>query len=828
VSIPDLSLTKKLASILKKFIPVLCNSKGLTKISATFIIVMATLFFVSGYFFTMLLKELPTASDIETKFAEPDVSTKVYDKDGNLIGEFFFEKRTFVPISKVPENVIKAFISIEDVEFYKHWGISVKGVSRALANLISNKGSLAEGGSTITQQLARNLFLTHEKSWKRKFKEAILTIRIEALFSKEEILESYLNEIYLASGVYGVQEASLKYFGKPVWELDIAQAATLAAIPKAPIFYNPLSNPKANLVRRNIVLQRMLDIGFITSAEFEEAKNSPLSIVLNSNDETYSFGLYFVEYIRILLSSIYGEEMYRSGFSVYTTLDMTAQKSAESILERRLANFDARRGSSVSSKKVQGAIVAVVPQTGEIRAMVGGRDFKESQFNRAIQAQRQPGSAFKPFVYLTALNKGFTAATLLSDRPMTFRFDNRTKKWIIHSRSQAPSGKGAFWSPKNYSRTYKGDVILADAIAQSINVAAVETLIAVGHQPVIDMARKMGITSPLIDAPSLALGSSEVSLIEMVGAYAIFAAKGIKTDPFVIDKITDRNGNIVFMNTSVPERVITEKESFLMTSLLKNVISRGSGAAAQNLGRPAAGKTGTTNDSSDAWFIAFTPELSAGVWVGYDDRSVKLGNNVTGGQIATPIWTDFMRAALRGKTIRQFEQPKGIEWASVDANTGLLASKSSGRVRREAFEKGTAPNSYTIGVRLNIYDYSQPETEYKLEIIPNENSMGYNSSPFYITLRARQSGSINAAIPSSIRSIRLYLSKSNPYFLGNKNVNMLNRWILQLGRYRNAEIVIDWNIRDRNLEHIDYRRFAAIIREIVSDRQKDLQRIRPR
>jgi penicillin-binding protein 1A len=676
------------------------------------------------------------------------------------------------------------------------------------------------------------MFLTSEKTWKRKLKEALLAVKLEMIYSKDEILEAYLNEIYFGTGVYGVQEASLKYFGRNVWDLDISQAAILAAIPKSPSYYNPYTNAKACLERRNLVLQRMFDLDFISAQQYEDARKSPLSIVVNESNESYSFGLYFVEYIRILLASIYGEKIYRSGFSVYTTLDIKAQKAAEQALERHLASFDKSKNNN---QRVQGALLAVVPQTGEIRAMVGGRDFNESKFNRAVQAQRQPGSSFKPFVYLAAINKGFTAATLLSDRPMTFRFDTRLKRWLLYSRTQDEGGKiGNTWTPKNYSGRYKGDVILADAIAQSINMAAIETLTAVGNRAVIDTAKKLGIASPLIDAPSLALGSSEVNLMEMVSAYSVFAAKGVKSEPFVIEKIDDRSGNTIFKNEVIQERVISERESFVMTSLLGNVISRGSGVSARGLGRPAAGKTGTTNDSSDAWFVAFTPELSAGVWVGYDDRNIKLGKNITGGAIAVPIWTDFMRTALKGKPIKRFEQPKGIEWAYIDANTGLLASNASGIARYEAFVKGTAPANYRIGIRLNVYNSVPPESEIDIETETeaadeaniSERAAAAESGVLAISLRARQLGDINAVMPSNARSLNLYISKSNPYYLGEKNRDALDRWILQLSRYRNAEIVINWDLSDKNLERLDYRRFASLIRDIVSEEQKSIQRIR--
>jgi penicillin-binding protein 1A len=860
---------KRLKNLQKRLMIILCAIKEwlskfikhpiktLTKTFIFFAIILPLLIIAFGFGASHFLSDLPSISDIE--FFKSDLTSRVYDKDGRLIGEFFIERRTFVPISHIPQDVKNAFIAIEDDLFYEHFGISPRAVSRAIYKIF-NKGSYVEGGSTITQQLARTIFLTSEKTWERKIKEAVMALRIESIYSKDEILETYLNEIYLAAGVYGVQEASLKYFGKPVWELDIAQAALLAAIPKSPTNYNPYVHPQAALDRRNIVLQRMLYLNFITKEQYFEARGTPIEVVEEIRNEQSPFGMYFVEHVRILLSSIYEDRIYRDGFSIYTTLDLQAQKAAETVLENHLSRFDESRNrqerawrknkqEQPSQSKVQGALIAIVPQTGEIRAMVGGRDFNESKFNRAVQAKRQPGSAFKPFVYLTAITKGLTPASLFSDRPMTFAYNKSGNKWVLQG-SNGRGGNRSYWSPKNSSRGYRGDIILADALAFSVNIVAVEALVAMGIEPIINTAQRLGITSPLVDAPSLALGSSEVTLQELVSAYAVFAAQGIKTQPYVVEKIVDRNGNIVFRNDPPKDRVISEQTSFVMTNLLRNVITRGTGKAARSLGRPAAGKTGTTNDNSDAWFVAFTPELAAGVWVGYDDRSISLGRYADGGRIAAPIWTDFMKRALRGKPSRQFKQPKGIQWASVDAKNGLLASNGTAVARREAFIKGTTPKYYTIRVRTAVYNYGakpkpKPKPKPKKDDDGEEGEddddddvddndkkdnrrvsfyVGRVESSFSILFRARQGGGHND-IPQNLRTLRLSFSRYSPYTLSENSKAHLFRWIMQIGKYRNPEIIIEWQANNRNLQGISHEKFASAIRSFVVLQQRRIQRV---
>lgn len=683
------------------------------------IILIAVFFIVFSIIFINLISDLPSIDQLENY--TPNLSTKIYDKDNNLIAELFTERRMLVPINEIPVDLQNAFIAIEDNDFFRHWGVSTKGIMRA-ASRIFIKRKVSEGGSTITQQLAKTIFLTPEKTIVRKIKEVLLTIQLEKDYSKDEILQFYINQIYFGSGAYGAQSASRIYFNKNVSDLTLAEAATLAAIPKSPNYYNPFKNAEASLNRRNLVLTKMRELGYITPEQEEEALLEPLP-----DKETQikpETGNYFVEFLRIMLEPKYGTNvLFRGGLSIYTTLDIKAQNAAEKTLEEALAKFDEGKVKTFEKAgrepvKVQGALIAIDIKTGAIRAMVGGRDFKETQFNRAVQAKRQPGSAFKPFVYLTAIENGMTAATLLEDSPMIFM--NNGTKWELVSRDMTYLENIAetvteeelidtnkIWMPQNYSRNYRGPITLRTALALSINTCAVQTILEVSPIKVIQTARKLDLTNPMSNTLSLALGSSDVTLQEMVAAYAAFGAGGIKTTPYVINKIVDKDGKVLEQNIPQQKEVLSPQVAYIMTNMLKSVVDRGSGWYARYLGRPSAGKTGTTNEYSDAWYIGYTPELATGVWIGYDDRTISLGEKSTGGAIATPIWTNFMKEALAGKPITDFPQPDNIEWALIDAKTGLLALSTTPGAYLEAFIRGTAPTKYydqtgSIGNRQDL------------------------------------------------------------------------------------------------------------------------------
>ncbi len=669
----------------------------------TIAFVVAILIIVAGKTTSNFIYDLPSIKQLENY--TPSLSSKIYDKDNNLIAELFTERRIFIPINKIPVNLQNAFIAIEDKDFFKHWGISIKGIMRAFSRILL-KMKIAEGGSTITQQLAKTIFLTRDKTLIRKIKEALLTIQLEKNYSKDEILQLYINQIYFGSGAYGVQSAARIYFNKNVRDLNLAECATLAAIPKSPNYYNPFKNAKASLARRNLVLLRMRELGYITKEKEEEA----LAIALPTKETALkeNMGHYLLEFLRIMLEPKYGTNvLFKGGLSIYTTIDMKSQVAAEKAIEEALVNFDKNKlkvfeKSKQKPVKVQGALIAIDPKNGAIKAMVGGRNFRESQFNRATQAKRQPGSAFKPFVYLAAIETGLTPATLLNDEPMVFVYNGNS--WNLVSRditaletiAETVSEKdlintNKIWVPTNYSKKYRGFITLKTALASSINICAIETIMRITPLKVIQSAKNLGITTPLANSFSLALGSSDTTLQEMVSAFAVFASGGIKTVPYIITKITDRDGKILEHNIPQQKEVLSSQDCFIITNILKAVVEKGSGWNAKNLGRPCAGKTGTTNDSSDAWFIGYTPQLAAGVWIGYDDRSISLGEKVTGGVIACPIWTQFMKEALDGEPVLDFIQPENIEWALIDPSTGLLALSKTFGASLEAFVKGTVP-----------------------------------------------------------------------------------------------------------------------------------------
>ncbi|MDR2191865.1 MAG: PBP1A family penicillin-binding protein [Endomicrobium sp.] len=660
-----------------------------------------------AYIAKRTIENLPSISQLEDY--TPNLSTKIYDKNDNLIAELFTERRMLVPINEIPINLQNAFIAIEDNDFFEHWGISTKGVLRAFSRIFLHL-KVKEGGSTITQQLAKTIFLTPEKTLKRKIKEALLTIQLEKSYSKDEILQFYINQIYFGSGAYGAQAAAKVYFDKNVEDLNLAECATLAAIPKSPNYYNPFKNEKASLTRRNLVLAKMKELGYISPEEAQQASKIALPLK-EDREKQKNTGHYFVEFLRIMLEPKYGTNaLFKSGMSVYTTLDMQAQTAAEEVLEEHLAKFDEKRRAVFEQEekepvKVQGAILAIDIKTGAIRAMAGGRDFKETQFNRAIQAKRQPGSSFKPFVYLAAIEAGFTAASLLHDEPMVFVYDGTNWNLISQDITELENlaenmteadliDTSKVWAPLNYAKKYRGPVTLRTALALSINTCAIETIMQVTPRSVIRAARKLGITTPLSNTLSLALGSSDVTLNEMVAAYAAFGSGGVKTTPYVINKITDKDGRILEQNVPKQQEVLSTQICYIMTNMLKSVVERGSGWYARYLGRPCAGKTGTTNDYGDAWFIGYTPQIAAGVWVGYDDRSISMGEKATGGVIACPIWTEFMKKALAGQPVVDFTQPDNIEWALIDPQTGLLGLSKTPGVFLEAFIKGSSPTQY--------------------------------------------------------------------------------------------------------------------------------------
>lgn len=579
----------------------------------------------------------PSETDIENALV-PNAVSRFYDADGNVIyTTASAEHRIPVPFNKIPENVKMAFISIEDNRFYEHSGIDYIGTTRAAFSTLL--GHEVQGGSTITQQLAKNAFLTQERTIKRKIKEAFLAKKLENSYTKDEILRMYLNRIYFGEGAYGVESASLFYFGKHVWETDLAEAATLAAIPKSPNYYNPITNLKASTERRAIVLDQMVKYGHITQAQAEAAKKEKLQPSAHKIGQAGSSALnYFYSYISQEIISKYGANaLYKGGLKVYTTIDSKMQNDAVAAL-RYLPNIYTKDPDHLTQPQV--ALIAIDPKTGYIRAMIGGRG--QDKFNRAVQAIRQPGSAFKPFVYLTAMDKGMTAADIVDDSEITI----------------------GDWTPHNYGHNFKGKMSLRTALIRSVNIPAIKVAQIVGINDVIKNAQALGLSTLVTSGRkndcnlATALGglTKGVTPLDMAAAYGTIGNNGVYNKPVAITKILDRNGRIIYQYSPNSKRVISAKAAYQTTDMLEDVFVRGTAGGA-GIGRPAAGKTGTTDNYKDAWFVGYTPNLSCAVWIG-DDRSRSMGI-MTGSMAPLSIWHAFMTKAVQGIPNVDFVRPEG-------------------------------------------------------------------------------------------------------------------------------------------------------------------------
>ncbi len=544
--------------------------------------------------------DLPEVKTLEEY--SPNITSRVYSESNQLLAEFYLQNRTPVTLDDVPNMMVNALIATEDTRFYQHFGIDLRGVIRAVFRNIRAR-KILEGGSTLTQQLAKVLFLTPERSYTRKLKEMALALRIEQRYTKQEILALYLNQIYFGSGAYGIEAAAQIYFGKPAKELNLAECALLAGLPRSPRYYSPFKSPASALSRRAYVLNRMVAMGVISTMQAEEAKKAPLPV--QASVKAAGRAPYFVEYVRQKVEERFGSSiLYSGGLNIYTSINDDLQNYAEQAVQSGLAKIESQKRKPGPSRRLQSALLAIEPATGRIRAMVGGRDFSQSQFNRAVQALRQPGSAFKPIIYTAALEHGYSASDMLDDSPLIIKV-NRNKDW----------------SPENFTRTYQGPVTLRRVLEQSLNVPTVRLVDKIGTDEIIRYARKLGIRSPLTHYLPLALGSSGVTLAELTSAFAVFDNHGVKLGPISILSITDNAGRVLYTNDAVPEQVIKPETAYLITYLLKGVIEHGTGWKARELNRPASGKTGTTNDYRDAWFVGYTPDLVAGVWVGYDDQT---------------------------------------------------------------------------------------------------------------------------------------------------------------------------------------------------------------
>jgi len=765
--------------------------KGIIIRSILFLCVLLSGILTGGYF--ALSQGVPQIEEI--KGYMPANGTSVYADDDTLIGEFRIEKGEYVHISRIPESVIRAVVAVEDARFWLHKGIDYLAILRAITRDVQ-AGRIKEGASTITQQLAKVVFLSPERTVIRKLKEVMLATRLEKNLTKEEILELYLNKIYFGHGAYGIESAARSHFGKAASDLTLAESALLCGLIKAPSRYSPYNDLDKAKERQRIVLGRMQTVNYITKEEAEEAYEKPL--YLSSTRQEGFKPNYFLEYVRKYLEDTYGIEMtYKGGLKVYTTLNKNMQLAAGNSLKRGLRQLDKRQGyrgplghedinvndelneiapfDKIVMKKgdlltakvlkvadaevtvktrgiigkmflkdakwarqivdakgelikkyanfkfkdilkpgdvihvrvdnvsgsapvfkleqepiVQGAVASIENSTGYIRALVGGYDFSRSEFNRAVYARRQAGSAFKPIIYAAAMDHGFTPASVIIDEPLIYE-----------------SEEYGDWEPENYDEKYHGATRLREALTHSRNIVTVKLLEEVGVGKVIKFARDIGIKSKFPENLTLALGSLSISPLEITSAFCVLAQGGFRTEPIAIKYIIGPDGNVLENNEPKRVQVISPQSAFLATSMLEDVVKHGTGWRARALKRPAAGKTGTTNEYVDAWFIGYTPELATSVWVGYDNVRT-LGDEETGSRAAAPIWVSFMQKALaeispfdaknaKKKDTKSFSIPDGIVTAVIDPLTGLLATNETEKMV-EFFNEGTVPTVYSSGL----------------------------------------------------------------------------------------------------------------------------------
>ncbi|MCX7918621.1 MAG: PBP1A family penicillin-binding protein [bacterium] len=762
-------------------------------------LVLIGLILVSGVVFAITAPAVFKTPDLDALMQyQPFQVTKIYSDTNELVGELAIENRIRIPLSKIPKNLQNAVIAVEDKNFYKHHGIDYSGLVRAAwRNLLA--GKVVQGGSTIPQQLAKILYTGRERTIKRKIKDAVLAMQISKKYSKEQILEIYLNQIYFGHGAYGVEAAANLYFGKSATQLNLAECALLAGLIRAPEYYSPFRNLDRAKKRRNYVISRMLEEGYITKNLATRAQLS--AIILSKRRERFTAAAYFTEQVRRELESDpnYGTNaIYKEGLRVYTTMNMQMQLAAQELIKLHLQRIEQEqqelRNLAGKSKKtalklnqtglvkivrlsepidlktrkfpksvivdalgkqvtlklpeelpwlapenilkpanyllvklvsvdakgdpvlvlveephVQAALIAIDPQTGGIKAMVGGYDFNESQFNRAIQAYRQPGSAFKPIVYAAALDNGYVPSDIITDAPISFTFGNKT------------------WAPKNYDGKYRGAVTLRYALEHSLNAATVRLGSKIGIDTILEYAHRLGIPDTedrtLNRDLSLVLGSCDVMPIELVSVYAIFCNGGTWYQPNIFRSIADHSGRVIEEFTIQSKEVISPQTCYLITDMMKGVIKRGTAAyyVGSKFNRPAAGKTGTSSDYSDAWFIGYTPNLVVGVWVGYDKRA-PLGHAMTGGRCAGPIWRDFMLRVLEGTEVTDFPVPPGIVFVDLCSATGKKATArckeasdlDGGKtfyIYREAFKEGTEPREYCDSEHTGLTPISTGEID---------------------------------------------------------------------------------------------------------------------
>ena len=611
---------------------------------------------LAGAFYIFISLDIPAIKSLA--HYTPPVTSYIYDTDQQPVAAISHENRIVVPLSAMPPLLPKAFLAAEDSRFYQHSGVDAWSILRALIHNLRS-GARGQGGSTITQQVARALLLTPEKSYTRKLKEAILAYRIDKALGKEEILNIYLNHIYLGSGAYGVEAAAQTYFGKRAQDLNVAEIALIAGLPPAPSSYSPFRNFKLAKNRQAYVLNRMAEEKYISAEEARKAQEQPL--FWGPETGYPEENSYFVQMVRNYVEAKYGSDtLLKEGLHIYTTLDQGLQAAANMAVKRGTAKWAIRQSSAVRVANAvlpQAALIAMEVKSGRLRALIGGTDFDRSQFNRAYQARRQPGSSFKPFIYAAGLDNGMTPATTLVDEPLQLRGSSATD----------------FWEPKNYDGTFEGPVSLRSALIRSRNIPTIKILQEVGSDKVIDLARRLGITTPMIKNLSLALGSCEVSPLELTRAYAAFANNGQLPELLFIEKIEDRNGKVLETHKPAATEVMDPRTAYQVTHLLQGVINEGTGTSVKSFDAPAAGKTGTTDQNMDAWFVGYTPELVTCVWVGHDQK-IALGTAETGGRAAAPIWLDFMNQTKSTYPPgADFVMPPGLVMMPMNPRSGGLS-----------------------------------------------------------------------------------------------------------------------------------------------------------
>ncbi|RQD76723.1 MAG: penicillin-binding protein 1A [Candidatus Syntrophonatronum acetioxidans] len=639
--------------------------------------------------------------------SDPALTTRFYDANGELLTTLYRENRIEVPLEEIPQELRQAIIAVEDAHFYQHFGINLASLGRAALRNIRS-GRIVEGGSTITQQLAKNLFLTHDRTFHRKVEELILTFQLEHHYTKDEILNKYLNTIYFGHGAYGVEAAAQTYFDQPASQLSLAQSALLAGLPRGPGYYSPLleGNQEAAKRRQAHVLNRMVEMGFITPEEKEKALAQEL-VFREEWDKTLPAG-HFIDYImeRELVGKLNfeREDIYRGGLNIYTTLDPSLQEAGERVLEEGLESFPQVYQDSQEVRQPQGALVALDPQTGHVKALVGGRSYQETKLNRAI-SRRSPGSAFKPFLYAAALDAGYTAASFIKCEPISIDLPG----------SQEP------YEPRDFGGGFHHrQLTLREALVQSCNVSAVRVNMDLGAPKLVEYAEKMGINSPLNPVPSLALGTSEVTPLEMAAAYAPLANGGFKVEPVFVTKITDSRNLTLWEQENTRERVLSELTAFILTDILQEVLGPGGTGwrASELIDFPAAGKTGTSSDHRDVYMVGYTPDLVTSIYLG-DDHQKSLGNS-TGGSLALPLWAEFMTFALEGRQPRDFPwPPEEIVTLTLCGETGLLQNnRCQGPSLEEIFIQGTEPQETCCEKTCPHVEKERPWWPFELPQLP--------------------------------------------------------------------------------------------------------------